>query len=384
MENWKKSVSFLLRLAITAGLFFYIFSAWITFEDHLVLRDGQRVYGDILEYNAEGVSIRLSTGETRTVPAAQIDNRGGQVQVHFGFYKIWRQMNVPVFFLFSLLFAVEVALSALRFRWLLRSQDIFISVSTAMKINFIGYFFNNFLPGSTGGDLVRAFYIVREASHKTRAVMAVIMDRIVGLWALVLLAMFVLVWHLHKAEFFWPAVVVVTSFAGIVVALAFMFLVPERLFAGKPGIVWQVVAAFCQYRHFPRVLAYTIAVSFVIHIMSTIAFIGFAYALGITHVPWNVFFVYIPVGFLLMAVPVSLSGWGVGEATYSFLFSQVGVPVERGLVLSLLMRIAMLETSMAGGIVWLLDRSNKNKVVSAPQCKSLPNDKNKQVDWKNS
>jgi uncharacterized membrane protein YbhN (UPF0104 family) len=361
MQNWKKILSFLLRLTITVFLFFYIFSRWVTFADYVVLQNGQQLHGDIVQYQAEQVTIRLANGEIRTIPFAELRRQGGKPEVHWGFYNIWRHMDVVLFFLFSLLFFAEVVLSAFRFKWLLAAQSIGITVATALKINFIGYFFNNFLPGSTGGDLVRAFYIAREAEQKTRAVMAVIMDRIVGLWALVLLAMSVLVWHLHRAEFFWPGVIVLTCFAGIMVAMAIMFLLPERLFANKTGMVWQVVAAFCHYRHFPRILLYTMLVSLVIHILSTIAFIGFAYALGITHIPWSVFFVYIPVGFLLMAVPVSLSGWGVGEATYSFLFAQVGVPMERGVILSLLMRIAMLEVSVTGACVWLLERSAKNK-----------------------
>jgi uncharacterized membrane protein YbhN (UPF0104 family) len=90
--------------------------------------------------------------------------------------------------------------------------------------------------------------------------------------------------------------------------------------------------------------------------VNTTAVIGFASALGINNVPYSVFFVYIPVGSLLMAVPVSLSGWGVGEAIYSYLFAQVGVSVERGIILTLLIRVGNLGIGLIGGAVWLLEK----------------------------
>src|SRR5439155_3946872 len=48
--------------------------------------------------------------------------------------------------------------------------------------------YNTFLPGSTGGDVLKAYYAARLApGHRTRAVMSVIVDRSIGLLALIIL-----------------------------------------------------------------------------------------------------------------------------------------------------------------------------------------------------
>src|SRR5207244_9228069 len=49
----------------------------------------------------------------------------------------------------------------------------------------VGYFYNTFLPGSVGGDLLKAAYIAREQERRTVAVATVLVDRAIGLWGLV-------------------------------------------------------------------------------------------------------------------------------------------------------------------------------------------------------
>jgi uncharacterized membrane protein YbhN (UPF0104 family) len=79
---------------------------------------------------------------------------------------------------------------------------------------------------------------------------------------------------------------------------------------------------------------------------------GYARALGITHVPWYIFFIYIPVTFLLMAIPISVSGLGVGEAAYSYFFIQVGVLPEQAIMLPLMYRFGQMLISLVGGVLW--------------------------------
>ena len=54
-----------------------------------------------------------------------------------------------------------------------------------MRIGLIGFFYNSVLPGSVGGDIIKAAAIAREQSRRTIAVATVIMDRVIALWGLV-------------------------------------------------------------------------------------------------------------------------------------------------------------------------------------------------------
>ena len=57
-------------------------------------------------------------------------------------------------------------------------------------------------------------------------------------------------------------------------------------------------------------------------------------ALGIPIPPWHLA-VVVPVSFVVQMLPVSVNGFGVREATFSFYFSRLGLPIESALALSL-------------------------------------------------
>src|SRR5205823_13620532 len=86
------------------------------------------------------------------------------------------------------IFPVTFLICGLRWHLLLRAVDIRIGAARAFVINMVGAFWNTFLPGSTGGDAIKAFFAAKNApGHRTRAVMSVIVDRAIGLMALIIL-----------------------------------------------------------------------------------------------------------------------------------------------------------------------------------------------------
>src|SRR5204863_5899318 len=75
------------------------------------------------------------------------------------------------------------------YRWyvLVRAQDLPFTVAGAMRLGMIGFYLSTFLPGSVGGDIIKAAFIARQQSRRTVAVATVMIDRAVGLWGLCLL-----------------------------------------------------------------------------------------------------------------------------------------------------------------------------------------------------
>src|SRR5881392_4395829 len=74
------------------------------------------------------------------------------------------------------------------FRWqiLLRVQKIRLSFPRVAGLFFIGMFYNQFLPGGTGGDIMKSYYLLKETpDKKAGALLAVVFDRFIGLVALV-------------------------------------------------------------------------------------------------------------------------------------------------------------------------------------------------------
>src|SRR5438270_1701544 len=81
--------------------------------------------------------------------------------------------------------AVEVA-AAVRWQILLRVQGIRLNFFRLSGLFLIGMFYNQFLPGGTGGDIIKSYLLLKEtAEHKAGALLAVVFDRLIGLVALV-------------------------------------------------------------------------------------------------------------------------------------------------------------------------------------------------------
>jgi glycosyltransferase 2 family protein len=96
-----------------------------------------------------------------------------------------RPINVQPLMLAVLIYIVGLLITFLRWHLLVRAVDLPFSRYDAVRLGLVGFYFNTFLPGSIGGDVVKAYNIARENSRRTLAVATVLIDRILGLWALI-------------------------------------------------------------------------------------------------------------------------------------------------------------------------------------------------------
>ncbi len=127
----------------------------------------------------------------------------------YGPGELWKNLCLihPFIFLLSLLaMAATIILGVLRWRMVLRVHGLELSFGRACEISFVAHFFNSFLLGSTGGDLMKAYYAARETHHKkTEAVSTVFVDRLIGLWAMLLFAALMMLPNLTLLVRTWPA-----------------------------------------------------------------------------------------------------------------------------------------------------------------------------------
>src|SRR5438128_1448912 len=79
---------------------------------------------------------------------------------------------------------VSVLVTFVRWYILVRAQGLPFTLPNALRLGLIGYYLSTFLPGSVGGDLIKAACIAREQSRRTVAVAAVLVDRGVGVGGL--------------------------------------------------------------------------------------------------------------------------------------------------------------------------------------------------------
>ncbi len=94
----------------------------------------------------------------------------------------WLVAGVAAYGIFELLAGV-------RWQMLLRVQGVHLSWSRLYGLLMVGLFFSLFMPGGTGGDLVKGYYLLKEApvGRKTSAALSIVMDRLLGLLGVAIL-----------------------------------------------------------------------------------------------------------------------------------------------------------------------------------------------------
>jgi glycosyltransferase 2 family protein len=63
--------------------------------------------------------------------------------------------------------------------------------------------------------------------------------------------------------------------------------------------------------------------------------------------------VVVPVSFVVQMLPVSVNGFGVREATFSFYFTRVGQPLSSALLVSLVAQALIMLFSLSGAAVYI-------------------------------
>ena len=105
------------------------------------------------------------------------------------FEKLFRLENIPYLLLSGIAFYAAQCMAACRFALILRMIELRFSFIELLKLTLIGNFFNMVLPGSVGGDVIKGIFLIRaEDEGRGRSSGIVIMDRVIGLFALLLLA----------------------------------------------------------------------------------------------------------------------------------------------------------------------------------------------------
>lgn len=261
------------------------------------------------------------------------------------------------------LVAIDRAVMILRWVMLLRASGIQIATSQAASIFLISSFVGSFLPAGIGGDAARAVGLARAAATGSDAVASVGVDRILGIVSLVLLGVAgLLLWvPAGGAD---PRVFVVALLLAAASASAFWMDRLVRLLLPQRWHSWAAVAlamrvgdAVGRYRARPGVLVRVLVWSLVVQVLR----VGQAYFLGLglgLTVPFGYYLVFMPVGLLMLLLPISISGFGLPQGVIVWLLQPVGVPEELSFALATLIVLTGLAGNLPGLILWLWRRDS--------------------------
>lgn len=306
-------------------------------------------------------------GEVRRVTLAGLTARPAGLTV-LGLAFVGGVRNWP-WLLVSLLAAISTAFFC-SWRWLvlLRGQGVDIGGRRAGELFLVGAFFSMLLPGATSGDLVKGWYVTREAEgRKAEAATTVLLDRIMGIVGLIIFAAVVLAWQWPRfgAEpGFRGAAVCVAGAAAAIGALALLSLSRMPLPGGRIGeLLARVRAAVRVALTDRRAMGGAILLSLGNHAALIASEYAAAVALGASLGPGEA-----ATGFLLVnlvaSVPLTPGGLGSREAASLVALGWFGVQSELAIAVSLTVYLWLVLIGVAGAMVWMIDRA---RAVNAEQ-----------------
>ena len=259
-------------------------------------------------------------------------------------------------------FVVEVA-AAFRWHVLLKVQGIRLSVPRLSGLFLIGMFYNQFLPGGTGGDIIKSYLLLKETDRKAGALLAVVFDRFIGLVALVAITVtlvslrFDLLAQTHETRrYLWFLLIllgisIVCLLASFVVSGFNLFHLLPHKFPGRDKLI-EVAAAYHLYaRHWIATLI-AFGASLVAHLATFTTFLCAAFALRADVAVTN-FFAVMPIERTISALPISFAGVGLREKVLQTMLHQVcGVGEGVAVLIGSLSFLIMVLCCLPGGIVY--------------------------------
>lgn len=228
------------------------------------------------------------------------------------------------------------------------------------------YFFNNFTPGSLGGDGMRILEVSKQYHKPFEITLSVVLERVIGLFItlsfVIVFSLFCIgivdieiisfAWIVYFLFFF----VIYLLMSGNVKQFSFPMILLSKvrhILPAADDYIKKIRVAVQLYRNSNKTIIKAILFSIFFQIITGINTVIISNSLGIV-VPIQYFFMIVPLIALLSSIPISIQGLGVREAGFVFFLAQVGVPIAEALSLSLICFSLNLLLSILGGVIFTI------------------------------
>lgn len=318
-------------------------------------------------------------------------------------------VTVDPLYLTAVLALVALDRTVMILRWvlLLRASGVRVTAKRAASIFLVSSFVGSFLPAGVGGDAARAWGLSRETSEGSEALASVLVDRVLGILSLVAMAIVGLIAWTPSSGVDWRAgaaiAFLVVACYGVFWADRLIDAVRSRAVRGhavrgravrgqvrnavpfgdrsgteirsgtgpergavrgqvrndaSPGVVRKVSAvanAIGRYRGRRGTLVSVMVWSIAVQVLRIVQAYLLGLGLGIA-VPFRYYLLFMPIGLLMLLLPISVSGFGLPQSVIVWLLRPMGVPDEQSFALSTLIVLTGLAGNLPGLWLWLRQR----------------------------
>jgi len=270
-----------------------------------------------------------------------------------------KEVQPLYFFMAVAVFFGGMIAVAFRLRFVIQVHGTKLPVTAAYYVNLIALFFNNVLPSSVGGEMMKAYYLYQNSKGSVSVFSAVVVDRLFGLLTMLLISI--------STIFFFDSAQGSHKIMGSIVMLAATTMTLAIFIFNKkivdtlcqvhipllPAIfiekIREIYRAMYEYREHKGIFGKCIALTVVGQTSFIVANYLLARSLAVD-IPLGFFFFFVPI-LLLMGVAPSVNGIGVREATFLFYLTEFTTS-EKALALSLLTTFFMIFVGLIAGIIY--------------------------------
>ena len=249
-----------------------------------------------------------------------------------------------------------------------------LKVAKLTQLQLIGMFFNFFIPGGVGGDIVKALELSkRSEATRSQALSTVMSDRVFGLYAMITFStVFMAIEHfLSPADFITKLLLVsLLFFTGMTVCLLFLPIIfkkisillnqkDSKVLINIEKLISSLNFTFTTFKNpsiqFKSLIYSAISQMLAIYFMYTVVT-----TLGITPPSFLIFFSLCCFGFVASALPIMPGGIGVGQYAFYALFANISTELGKATITAITtLQIFTLCIALFGGIIFALSPDSK-------------------------
>ncbi len=276
------------------------------------------------------------------------------------FLSHWHKLSAVSVLVALAVLAIETTLVAgMRLKLVLAALGANFPLARTSQIALCGFFVEQVAFGFVGGDAMRLWLLHRMDVPFRKAVEALVIDRGLGLGALLLLVMAGLPGFLDLLPSFAQPIIFIMGATVLIVAgsiLLFLFVGRTRYRTHSLRVeIVKLYFAVIRNAGVRRCFLLTFALACLTHLMNVLVFFLVGQNLALPVLPAQWFFI-VPPALLFSMIPISAGGWGLREGVLIFALASLGIPPEEAIVPSLIFGLGILVVTLPGALVWLANR----------------------------
>ena len=258
------------------------------------------------------------------------------------------------------IFTLQFPISTFKWQKSLIIHNLEYPFGFLQKVLCIAFFFNNFLPSSIGGDAYRAIKTMPKEGFRSRAVSAILLERIIGLFALVLLGFVGAIAITNDEHIAIVRFYILFCLAGGAAIIALMIILQLHILSGILSRISRIKKLeilthnIKLVRRSPRMLLSILIVSLLFQLLAIVA-IGVLFNTLGSDGGYAKYALIGAIAGIAGIIPISINGIGVVEGAFVVTAVQLGMDFSQSLIVAFMLRMLLLPLSLICGLVYLVD-----------------------------